>query len=36
LGGLKQLYLGENPQLSGQAALRLHLREHNPGGNVSC
>jgi Leucine-rich repeat (LRR) protein len=31
LGALKTLYLDGNPQLSGQAALRLHLREHNPG-----
>ena len=31
LGALKYLYLNGNPQLSGQAALRLHLREHNPG-----
>jgi hypothetical protein len=29
-GALKLLYLNGNPQLSGQAALRLHLREHNP------
>jgi hypothetical protein len=31
LGALTQLYLYGNPQLSGQAALRLHLQEHNPG-----
>jgi hypothetical protein len=31
LGALTHLYLIGNPQLSGQAALRLHLQEHNPG-----
>jgi Leucine-rich repeat (LRR) protein len=31
LGALEYLYLQGNPQLSGQAALRLHLQEHNPG-----
>ena len=30
---LKMLYLNNNPQLSGQEALRLHLQEHNPGCN---
>ena len=31
LGALTHLYLDYNPQLSGQAALCLHLQEHNPG-----
>jgi hypothetical protein len=31
LGALTNLYLQDNPQLSGQAALLLHLQEHNPG-----
>jgi Leucine-rich repeat (LRR) protein len=31
LGALQYLYLQQNPRLSGQAALRLHMREHNPG-----
>jgi hypothetical protein len=36
LGALKILQLQRNPQLSGQAALRLYLREHNPGCNFFC
>ena len=36
LGALKGLYLTGNPQLSGQEALRLHLREHNPGCFFQC
>ena len=31
LGALEDLYLDNNEHLSGQEALRLHLREHNPG-----
>jgi hypothetical protein len=30
LGGLQVLYLQGNQQLSGQQALNLHMREHNP------
>jgi hypothetical protein len=36
LGALRVLWLQGNPQLSGQEALRLHLREHNPGCSFSC
>jgi Leucine-rich repeat (LRR) protein len=34
LGALKVLSLYQNQQLSGQEALRLHLKEHNPGCQV--
>jgi Leucine-rich repeat (LRR) protein len=34
LGALEYLWLQDNPQLSGQEALRLHLREHKPGCSV--
>ena len=36
LGKLKFLLLQDNQQLSGQEALRLHLREHNPGCILNC
>ena len=35
LRALTHLFLYSNPQLSGQAALHLHLQEHNPGCSLS-
>jgi hypothetical protein len=36
LGALTHLFLYSNPQLSGQAALHLHLQEHKPGCRFEC
>jgi hypothetical protein len=35
LGGLTDLFLNVNPQLSGQEAFRGHMQEHHPDDEVS-